>query len=320
MKNDETLQTQTDENKSSHRKYIIAAGILLLCIIIGLAFRLATWSPETSESQKASESIIRSAAFRLPENVSKNPGDEFANVTSLILGESPYASGPMVLELADIKLLEKFTNLRTLYIRHIIYPRKDKPKWITALAKLGIFDIKKHFALDLSPLEKLHNLQNLTINYTVFKNVETLAGMVNLKHLDLNGTAFSDLRTIKNLKNLEYLNVSQTQVSRLEPIRELANLQTLYAYGTGISDLEPLKELRNLKSLYLGVPAIANLEPIRNLTQLENLDISDSLVSSLELIKGLTKLRLLSLKKCKNITDEQVEDLKKALPNLIIER
>lgn len=317
----ETIEQKNNiQKKPSQKRYIIAAGIILVCIIAGLAFRVATWSPETSESRKASENIIRRAAFRLPENVSKNPDDEFANVTSLILGESPYASGPMVLELADIKLLEKFTNLKTLYIRHIIYPKKFIPKWMTSLAKLGIFNIEKHFALDLSPLEKLKNLQSLTINYTVFKNIETLAGLVNLKHLDLDGTAVSNLRTIRNLKNLEYLNISQTQVANLEPIRELVNLQTLYAYGTGISDLEPLKELKNLKSLYLGVPAIANLEPLRNLTQLENLDISNSLVSDLEPIKRLTKLRLLYLQKCKNITNEQVEDLKKALPNLKTER
>jgi Leucine-rich repeat (LRR) protein len=320
MKNEETLQTQTDKKKPSRRKYIIAAGIILLCVVAGFAYRIAIWSPENYTSQKASEDIIRSAAFRLPENVSKNPDDEFANVTSLILGESLYASESYSVELADIKLLEKFTNLQTLYIRHIIYPKKYIPRWMTTLAKLGIFDIKKHFALDLNPLEKLHNLQSLTINNTVFKNVRTLAGLVNLKHLDLNGTAFSDLRTIKNLKNLEYLNISQTQVSNLEPISEFVNLQTLYAYGTQISDLEPIKELKNLKSLYLGVPAIMNLEAVRNLTQLENLDISDSLVSDLEPIKGLTKLQLLAIKKCKNITNEQVKDLQNTLPNLIIER
>jgi hypothetical protein len=328
--------------KNSQRKYILAAVILLVCLITGFAYKAATWSPEDYTSQKASEDRIRSAAFRFPENEPDNPKDEFANVTKLILGESPISSVSYTTELADIKLLSKFTNLQMLHIGHIIYPKKDTPKWMILLAKYGILDVDKRFALDLSPLAKLYNLKTLTINITAIKNIKPLSGLVNLQRLDLNGTNVSDLKPIKNLKNLEYLDLSYTQINNLEPIKGLTNLQTLYTYRTKISDLKPLKELKNMRNLYLSVPKVSDIEPIRGLTNLTNLDLSgfpaidlelianfeninwlslcNTNLNDLEPIKKLKRLEVLSIKNCANITDQQVEDLHKALPNLKIER
>jgi hypothetical protein len=276
MKNEETLQTQTDKKKPSHRIYIITAVIILLCVVAGFAYRAATWSPENSESQKASEDKIRSAAFRFPENEPDNPDDEFANVTKLILGENNYSSESFVTELSDIKLLEKFTNLELLSLGRIIYPRNDIPKWMILLAKLGIFDVDRRFALDLSPIEKLQNLKMLTIRNTVVKSIKPLSSLVNLQTLEL----------------------PRTSINNMEPLKNLVNLKRLIINETTVSDLKPIKKFKNL----------------------EYLDISYTQVNNLEPIKGLTNLQTLYIQNCPNITDQQVEDLQKALPNLKIER
>ena len=49
-------------------------------------------------------------------------------------------------------------------------------------------------------------------------------------------------------------------------------------------------------------------------------DLDDTQVIDLEPIRNLINLKQLFLRNCKNITDEQVEDLQKALPNLEIKR
>jgi len=59
MKNDETLQTQTDKKKSSRLKYIIAAGIILLLITPVFIFILLSQNPKPDP---ASEKIIREAS------------------------------------------------------------------------------------------------------------------------------------------------------------------------------------------------------------------------------------------------------------------
>ena len=238
--------------KPSRRKYIIAAGIILACIIAGLSYRVATWSPETSESQKASENKIRKAASRFAQKTPETLNDDdFAKITLLLIGQSSISSVPITVELTDIKLLEKFTSLQTLELGKIIYPRKDIPKLITVLAKLGILDIDKRFALDLEPLKELHNLKRLTISQTAVKNIKPLSGLVNLQWLDLTRTTVYDLKPIKNLKNLEYFNINNTQVASLEPLKSLTRLQTLHISGCkNISDrqVEDLhKALPNLK-------------------------------------------------------------------------
>ena len=329
---------QNAPNKKTRGKYIIPA-VMVLCAIAGYVYMAATWSPVDSESQKASEYKIRKIAAR---NFQKSPDqlndEDFSQVTRLIIGESKYSSAPMIMELADIKLLEKFTNLEVLSLGRIVYPKKYIPKWMTVLQKVGIIDIDKRFALDLSPLEKLQTLQMLTISNTSLKsikplsnlvnlqtlslsgtnikNIEPVKNLINLQQLFLDGTEISNLKPIKNLKNLEYLCITRTKIINLEPMRELTNLQTFYAHQTQISDLEPLKELTNMKYLYIGVTEISDLEPIKNLTELEVLDISNTIVSNLVPIKGFKKLQRLYLQNCKKITDEQVEDLKKAIPNL----
>jgi Leucine-rich repeat (LRR) protein len=176
--------------------------------------------------------------FDLTEN-------DFSKVTILIIGQR---------ELSDIRLLEKYLNLQDLIIYDAHYPKSAIPKWMKILAKLGVYNLNDRFALDLSPLKKLYNLQTLEIINTPVKNCDSLS----------------------SLKNLRKLVVAYNQFSDLEPIKELQNLQKLYITKTNVSNLEPLK--------------------------------------------GLTNLHVLRADDCKNITDEQVEDLQKALPELEIQR
>ena len=78
----------------------------------------------------------------------------------------------------------------------------------------------------------------------------------------------------------------------------MTNLVTLYSDSTQISDLECLRGLTNLKNLVIAHTQVVNLEPLMGLKNLKNLIIEN----------------------CPNITDDQVEELQKVLPNLNITR
>jgi Leucine-rich repeat (LRR) protein len=85
---------------------------------------------------------------------------------------------------------------------------------------------------------------------------------------------------------------TDTQVSDLSPLSELKNLRYLLLSNTQVSDLSPLAELKNLYYLQLGGTQVSDLSPLVELKNLTHLDLRNTLVS-----------------------EEQVEELRQALPN-----
>lgn len=140
-----------------------------------------------------------------------------------------------------------------------------------------------------------------------------------IKELDLSDSEISDLEPIRTLSSLQRLDFSRTKVRKLGPIKELSNLKMLYLGGTQVSDLEPIKGLSSLRTLYLGGTKVSDLEPIKRLSSLQELDLNSTQVSNLEPIKGISSLQVLGLEGTQ-LSDEQVEELQEALPELTIIR
>jgi len=126
--------------------------------------------------------------------------------------------------------------------------------------------------------------------------------------------------TSEDFQNLTKLDLSYTSLTKLDYLINLTNLQLLWLNGTQVSNLEPIKGLTNMQELWIGITHVSDLAPIKGLTNLQRLWIDNTQVSNLEPLKGLTKLILLYLEGCRNITDQQVEDLQKVLPELEIIR
>ncbi|MBN1974387.1 MAG: hypothetical protein JW787_12160 [Sedimentisphaerales bacterium] len=354
---------ETLKKKHSYRSYTLAASFFLL-IIAALVFIYFTQEPQPDPT---SEKIIRQAVARQLNKDSNDLTDEdFARISEVRLGLSQVSSSltSPSQELADLYILEKFSNLKTLRLENINYPTNAIPKWMKILSKLGIYDLKKRFAIDLKPLENLNSLQLLQIYNVPVKNIKPLAGltnlqrlflenlqlsdlkpikelinlkilglndskvsdlqplkdMVNLQNLFLDGTKVSNLEPLKGLKNLETLIVSNTLITDLGPLKDLVSLRQLFVHKTRVSDLEPIKGLVNLQDLYISRTEVTNLEPVKGLVSLKNLYMSETRISDLEPLKGLANLQKLLIDGCNNISDEQVEELQKALPNPKIER
>ena len=81
-----------------------------------------------------------------------------------------------------------------------------------------------------------------------------------------------------------------------------------------LSDISPLKNLTQLKELILSYTQVSDLTPLKNLAQLKELNISNTQVADLTPLKNLNQLAKLFLIKTK-LTQGQVDDLQKALPN-----
>ena len=75
-------------------------------------------------------------------------------------------------------------------------------------------------------------------------------------------------------------------------------MRTLHLTGTNVIDYSPLSNLKNLEYLNLRGSQISDLRPLTKLVNLKELNLTD----------------------CLNITDEQIQKLKSALPQVNIKR
>ena len=332
------------KKKPARRKYIIAAVIIFLCIFSGLIYRAITWTPEDSESTRRSEAIIRIAAAK---KLHKDPNDitdeDFAQFEFVLFSSKSTATATtdlkslavQVKELSDIKYLEKFTNLQKLSFVDI---SSKLPKWMVILEKIGYKNSNRKISIDVSPLKNLANFKQLNIDDTPIFNLISLKELKNLEKLNLTYTKVSDTRQMSGMKSLKELVLYSNPLSDLNPIKDLVNLVVLDLRKTSVSNLKSVQNLINLKSLLIGETEVSDIEPLQNLKYLEILDITETPVSDLKPLMGLKRLKILCLNKtpvsnldpvkelknlnvlsiadCENITDKQIEDLQKAIPDL----
>jgi Leucine-rich repeat (LRR) protein len=226
MNNTETLQT--DIRKSSRRKYIIAAVALLLLLTPVVVFMLLR-----SGYDQASEAAIRkAAAVQLGKEPNELTETDFAQVTELNIGAAqtiisllnPAASiSYSNNELADIRLLAKFTNLQKLNLGKINVPEDKIPQWIKTLAKMGIYDIDKGYTIDLRPLEKLAHLEELKLGGAAVSDIQPLAGL-NLKHLLLVDAPLSDITPLMKLNQLQTLEIMFCPNIKIKDVEDLKKM------------------------------------------------------------------------------------------------
>ena len=314
------------------RKYVIAAVWVVLMVIVAFAVAIFRWE---SKTDPAFEKVVREAvAKQINEqifsqldysNIKFNGNvKDFDNrikayqkkfqIDPNELTEEDFAKTQRLEsidgEFYNINFLEKFTNLENLGL-FIRYPKSEIPFWMKLLAKMGVYDLKERFIIDLSPLRKLTRLKSLHIAAPV-KNIKPLSEFHNLQYLYINSDLLSDLKPIENLTNLQTLIISGSKISDIEPIRNLTDINQLYLRDTSVSDIEPIRSMNKIELLDLYRTQVSDIEPISKLTNLENLELIGTKVTDLSPLKNLENLRYLDIRGTK------VRDYKplKTLPKL----
>lgn len=77
-------------------------------------------------------------------------------------------------------------------------------------------------------------------------------------------------------------------------------------------------DYRNIECLDLTGAQVSDLQPIKGLISLQVLNLSDTQVSNLEPIRSLTNLQELYVSRSTKVSDEQLDNLKRALPKVTI--
>mgnify|MGYP002624273976 CR=1 FL=1 len=81
-------------------------------------------------------------------------------------------------------------------------------------------------------------------------------------------------------------------LTSLQPLLEFENLRELYFYNEPITDISPLAELQNLEHIFLRCPRVTDVSPLG----------------------GLKNLKTLQLHPDRQFGNDQIEELRHALP------
>ena len=131
----------------------------------------------------------------------------------------------------------------------------------------------------------------------------------------------SDIQLLAKFRNLQKLSLISLKVPDSKTPKWMKILAKLGVYNLDRKytiDLSPLKKLDHLEELHIGGPAIEDLTPLAGLN-LKYMQLVNASTSDIKQIMNFKKLENLDIVFCPNIKKKDVEDLKKARPNLNIE-
>ncbi len=218
----------------------------------------------------------------------------------------------------DIAPVGKLKNLEDLSITAYSTKNLDKIAGLTKVKKLMLHSMNED---DLSFLSKMKGLKELSLMYVNDSFEKSLPKLTKVKHLGITDiTDYVDYGNIYKMKGLESLSVmgGKGTVS-LTGIEELSNLNELNLMLCSYGDLSPVSKCENLKTLMIyncNTPDF-DANDIKGMTQLETLKFNCSDIHNYDAMKTLTGLKKMNLFFC-NLTDEEMKDLKKALPKCVI--
>src|SRR5262249_2453097 len=91
-------------------------------------------------------------------------------------------------------------------------------------------------------------------------NLAPLEKLTNLQSLSLNGTQISNFAPLEKLTNLQSLSLSRTQISNFAPLEKLTNLQRLDVRGLKNVTPEAVKPLGRLRFLTVDAARVQEFQ------------------------------------------------------------
>ena len=139
-----------------------------------------------------------------------------------------------------------------------------------------------------------------------------------IPRLDLSGLGLSRIDSVSRLTGLEDLNLSSNQIEDLGPLRGLKKLVVLDLSNNRITNLIPLRGLQKLQYLHLGHNQIKSLNQLLALPELTGLDLTGNNDLEFEGLKTMSSLQFLFLTPGPNLSQQEVDSIKKALPDCTV--
>lgn len=243
----------------------------------------------------------------------------------------------------DMEELASMKNLKQLSIAGCMLD-DGHIKYLETMTQLEQLNISGNTDItDISPLEKLVNLELLNISNTGVSDISCLSSMKKLENLNINNTEVSDVSVLKELtaltvvymNTLENLDISTVQVpdtlmrfectegglTDLEFLRNASQISTVIVHNNAIKDLSPLQD-KPLNSVGLNGNQITDLSPVAHASwgisangnqiedisclqgyELSSLDLAENQISDIQALSDNSKLTFL------NLANNQLSDI-----------
>lgn len=167
-------------------------------------------------------------------------------------------------QITDLSPLEKSTKLTRLLANGNKIESLDSLKNLTELKEIHVSENK---IKDLSPLEKLVNLEDLDIsNNPDIESLEVLKNLTNISELKINNAKkVKDFSPISKLTKLEDLTIIRSGLTDISFLRGLNEITEMNLQMNQIYDINPLVDMANLREVKLGRNNISDASPIGKL-------------------------------------------------------
>ncbi|TKI39498.1 leucine-rich repeat domain-containing protein, partial [Bacillus mycoides] len=171
---------------------------------------------------------------------------------------------------------------------------------------LSVVEAKRKGIKDVSGLEYMTNLENLTLEEVELENVNFISKLRQLKSVSITYSELQDIGPLAELEHIETLILRNNKISDLSPLSQMKNVKILDVNSNHIKDIKPLFTVTSLKTLTLANNQVSNasLEGIDQLKNVKKLSLSNNGLTNIEHITAMKKLADLDLSKneLENIT------------------
>jgi uncharacterized repeat protein (TIGR02543 family) len=210
------------------------------------------------------------------------------------------------LELVEHRLAEP-TPIATVFpdpaLAELIAHSLKKPSIMSTITQaelnrmtvLTSLEPKERAIEDLTGLEFITKLEELTLSGHDIRALGPLATLKKLMRLSLVGNEISDLNPLSELKKLSKLQLDDNQIRDLSPLAALTKLGELSLNHNQISDLQPLAALNKLTTLHIDDNQIDNLSPLASLTKLHTVSMSANSIQDVSPLAPLKRIADLTL-------------------------
>lgn len=99
---------------------------------------------------------------------------------------------------------------------------------LDSVRKLNMPFTGSYLVMDITPLARLKNLEELTLIYQHVSDLRPLAGLTSLKRVKIFENLITDLSPLAGLVNLSHLDIHSNSIHNLDALRGLSNLESLH--------------------------------------------------------------------------------------------
>ena len=170
---------------------------------------------------------------------------------------------------------------------------------------LKIIDGQNNGITDLSGLEYMANLEDLTLEKFELKNIDFISNLKNLKSVNLANNKIENLEPLAKLEKLAVLNISNNNNQNIKPLFTLNSLKKLNVSANKINNesLQGIQEFKNLGILIINNNDISSLEEISGITKMDELEIKGNKIVDVTPLTKAKELRFLDL------SDNKIKDI-----------